>query len=69
MSEERVYTLAEFADSVRLSQDQVWKHIRGELKPSLNPGRSGRKPLFRESVRATFLDELPKYHEADEVSS
>lgn len=59
MAEEKVYTLKEFADSVKLSVDQVQKHIRGGLQPSLIPFYSGTKPLIRESERQRWLDAAP----------
>lgn len=60
MTEEKVYTLTEFAESVRLSVDQVRKHIDGVLPPLLEPQYSGRKPLISESERKRFIGLLPK---------
>ena len=54
------YTLAEFAESVSLSVDQVRKHIDGVLPPLLEPQYSGTKPLITESERQRWLSELPK---------
>lgn len=60
---EKVYNLAEFAESVRISADQVQKHMNGELVPFLDPGTSGKKPLFTESDREAFLAGLPRRSE------
>lgn len=56
-----VFTLQEFADSMRLSVDQIKRHMDGELPPLLIPdGYSGTKPLFYEETRSTFKAGLPK---------
>lgn len=59
MAEEKVYTLKEFAASVKISVDQVQKHIKGVLHPVLVPFYSGTKPLIRESERQRWLDAAP----------